>query len=102
MEGYLDVGSVAGGMHVNQTGDPKKGARTVYEVVLGTGMGVGLEEELGVLLGRNCLGMFGTKVEMMRKTLGGKWRRLRGVRTSRSNRMGFAQDVPGSSSYSSF
>ncbi|RSL46523.1 hypothetical protein CEP54_013808 [Fusarium duplospermum] len=68
MEGYPDMGSILKGMHGNQPGDPRKGVERIYEVVTGTGMAVGLEDQLRVPLGSDCHGMLQAKIQMLSET----------------------------------
>ncbi|KAM6529538.1 hypothetical protein FALCPG4_007667 [Fusarium falciforme] len=67
-EGYLDIGNILKGMHGNQPGDPQKGVERIYEVVTGTGMAVGLEDQLRVPLGSDCHGMLQAKIQKLSET----------------------------------
>ncbi|KAH6894355.1 hypothetical protein B0T10DRAFT_589896 [Thelonectria olida] len=67
-DGYIDIGGILGGMHGAQPGDPEKGVLRIYEVVTGTGMGAGLEDQLRVPLGSDCFGMLATKIRQLTDT----------------------------------
>ncbi|RSL49204.1 hypothetical protein CEP53_009245 [Fusarium sp. AF-6] len=67
-EGYLDIGNMLKGMHGNQPGDPQKGVERIYEVVTGTGMAVGLEDQLRFPLGSDCHGMLQAKIQKLSET----------------------------------
>ncbi|KAL2678575.1 hypothetical protein Neosp_009323 [[Neocosmospora] mangrovei] len=67
-EGYLDIGGLLKGMHGNQPGDPQKGVERIYEVATGTGMAVGLEDQLRVPLGSDCHGMLQAKIQKLSET----------------------------------
>ena len=62
-EGYIDIGSVMQSVHVSQQGDPEEGAQRIYEVVTGTGIGKGMEQELRVPLGLDAMSMVQMKTE---------------------------------------
>lgn len=68
-DGYLDVGGMLGGLHGKQPGDPDKGVQRIYDVVTGTGLGVGMEAELRLPLGSDCYGMMQTKVQRLTETM---------------------------------
>ncbi|RYP07682.1 hypothetical protein DL765_009047 [Monosporascus sp. GIB2] len=67
-EGYIDMQAILKGMHGSQPGDPEKGVQRIFEVVTGTGMGAGLEEELRVPLGSDCFRMLGSKIQSLSTT----------------------------------
>lgn len=67
-EGYLDMGTILKGIHGNQPGDPQKGVERIYEVVVGTGMAAGLEEQLRIPLGSDCHGMLQAKIQQLSET----------------------------------
>ncbi|RTE76312.1 hypothetical protein BHE90_009220 [Fusarium euwallaceae] len=67
-EGYLDIGNMLKGMHGNQPGDPQKGVKRIYEVVTGTGMAIGLEDQLRFPLGSDCHGMLQAKIQKLSET----------------------------------
>ncbi|RYP85986.1 hypothetical protein DL769_000849 [Monosporascus sp. CRB-8-3] len=67
-EGYQDMGAMLRGLHGNQPGDPAKGVLRIFEVVTGSGMGVGLENELRIPLGPDAFGMLETKMAMFNET----------------------------------
>ncbi|RSM08369.1 hypothetical protein CDV31_008181 [Fusarium ambrosium] len=67
-EGYLDIGNMLKGMHGNQPGDPQKGVERIYEVVTGTGMAIGLEDQLRFPLGSDCHGMLQAKIQKLSET----------------------------------
>jgi NAD(P)-dependent dehydrogenase (short-subunit alcohol dehydrogenase family) len=68
-DGYLDIGSILGGMHGKQPGDPDKGVQRIFEIVTGTGLGAGKEWELRVPLGTDSLAMCQAKVDSLNKSL---------------------------------
>jgi NAD(P)-dependent dehydrogenase (short-subunit alcohol dehydrogenase family) len=68
IEGYLDIDSILSGMHEKQPGDPEKGALRIFEVVMGTGLAVGMEWELRVPLGTDCFGMLEAKLQSLNAT----------------------------------
>ena len=55
-------------MHKKQYGGPVKGVQRIYEVVTGTGMGVGLEGELRILLGHDAVPVVEPKIHMLQGT----------------------------------
>jgi NAD(P)-dependent dehydrogenase (short-subunit alcohol dehydrogenase family) len=56
-------------MHGRQYGDPIKGVERIFEVVTGTGMGVGLESELRILLGHDAIPVIENKINSLKQTL---------------------------------
>ena len=69
IKGYLDIGGILGGMHEKQPGDPEKGVQRIFEVVMGTDTGKGMEWDLRVPLGSDCFGTFEAKVKSLSATL---------------------------------
>ncbi|EON99414.1 putative short chain oxidoreductase protein [Phaeoacremonium minimum UCRPA7] len=67
-EGYLDNGSIMGGLHQSQPGDPKKAVQRMFEMVTGTGMGQGKEWDLRVPLGSDVYGMRDQKIKSLTET----------------------------------
>lgn len=69
IEGYLNMGGILGSMHGMQSGTREKGVQRIFEVVMGTDMGEGMEWDLRVPLGLDCFGMFEAKAKSLRATL---------------------------------
>ncbi len=61
-DGYMDIAGLMAGMHGKQPGDPEKGVLRLYEIVTGTGMGEGLQDELRIPLGSDAYGMLQSKI----------------------------------------
>ncbi|CAM1503486.1 Fc.00g010770.m01.CDS01 [Cosmosporella sp. VM-42] len=68
-EGYFDVGGILGALHGKQPGNPSVGIQRIYEVVTSSGMGVGLESQLRIPLGSDCIGMFQEKANSLEETI---------------------------------
>jgi NAD(P)-dependent dehydrogenase (short-subunit alcohol dehydrogenase family) len=66
--GYKDMKGAIAGLDGSQPGDPTKAAERVFEFVTGTGMGKGMEDELRLVLGSDCLGMLNTRIEQYSHT----------------------------------
>uniref|UniRef100_A0A8H7TT05 Uncharacterized protein n=1 Tax=Bionectria ochroleuca TaxID=29856 RepID=A0A8H7TT05_BIOOC len=56
-EGYVDIGSAMGAIHGSQPGNPQLGVERIYELVTGTGMAAGLQDQLRMPMGSDCYGM---------------------------------------------
>ncbi len=67
-EGYLDIAGIMKGMHGNQPGDPTKGVQRLFELVTGTGLCAGLQNDLRVPLGSDAHGMLEMKIESFKTT----------------------------------
>ncbi|KAH8894273.1 NAD(P)-binding protein [Thozetella sp. PMI_491] len=65
---YMDVQTVLSGVHGNQPGDPQKAAECIHDLVMGVGLAKGLEEELRIPLGSDCVGMMGMKAKALEQT----------------------------------
>ncbi|CAG9953334.1 unnamed protein product [Clonostachys rosea f. rosea IK726] len=68
-EGYVDIGSAMGAIHGSQPGNPQLGVERIYELVTGTGMAAGLQDQLRMPMGSDCYGMLKKKVAMLSETL---------------------------------
>ncbi|CAG9993111.1 unnamed protein product [Clonostachys byssicola] len=68
-EGYFDIGGAMGGIHGSQPGNPQLGVERIYELVTGTGMAAGLQDQLRMPMGSDCYGMLKKKVAMLSETL---------------------------------
>ncbi|KAK4232993.1 hypothetical protein C8A03DRAFT_39328 [Achaetomium macrosporum] len=67
-EGYVDMRGILAGMHGSQPGNPELGVQRIFEVVTGTGLGAGLEDQLRIPLGSDCFGMLKTKIGLLSQT----------------------------------
>ncbi|CAH0023723.1 unnamed protein product [Clonostachys rhizophaga] len=68
-EGYVDIGSAMGAIHGSQPGNPQLGVERIYELVTGTGMAAGLQDQLRMPMGSDCYGMLKKKVAMLSDTV---------------------------------
>ncbi|KAK7427733.1 hypothetical protein QQZ08_005671 [Neonectria magnoliae] len=68
-QGYLDIGGILGGMHGKQPGNPEKGVQRIFEVVMGTGIGANLKDQLRIPLGSDCFGMLQAKIQALTETM---------------------------------
>ncbi|CAH0053794.1 unnamed protein product [Clonostachys solani] len=68
-EGYFDIGGAMGGIHGSQPGNPQLGIERIYELVTGTGMAAGLQDQLRMPMGSDCYGMLKQKVAKLSETL---------------------------------
>ncbi|UKZ76907.1 putative secondary metabolism biosynthetic enzyme [Trichoderma virens FT-333] len=68
LEGYADLEGMLSGMHGKQPGNAELGIQRLYEVVTGTGMAVGLEDQLRFPLGSDCYSMLEAKIKMLNET----------------------------------
>lgn len=68
-EGYVDIGSAMGAIHGSQPGNPQLGVERIYELVTGTGMAAGLQDQLRMPMGSDCYGMLKKKVAMLSETI---------------------------------
>ena len=69
-DGYLDIAGLMAGMHGKQPGDPEKGVLRLFEIVTGTGMGAGMQNEVRVPLGSDAYSMLESKIESFTTTAG--------------------------------
>jgi NAD(P)-dependent dehydrogenase (short-subunit alcohol dehydrogenase family) len=67
-EGYVDMGGLLAGMRGHEPGNPELAVQRIFEVVTGTGLGIGLEDQLRIPLGSDCFGMLKTKIGLLRQT----------------------------------
>ncbi|KAK7219713.1 hypothetical protein V2G26_007716 [Clonostachys chloroleuca] len=68
-EGYVDIGSAMGAIHGSQPGNPQLGVERIYELVTGTGMAAGLQDQLRMPMGSDCYGMLKKKVAMLSESI---------------------------------
>jgi NAD(P)-dependent dehydrogenase (short-subunit alcohol dehydrogenase family) len=68
IEGYANLEEMLSGMHGKQPGNAEVGIQRLYEVVTGTGMAAGLEDQLRFPLGSDCYSMLETKLKMLNET----------------------------------
>jgi NAD(P)-dependent dehydrogenase (short-subunit alcohol dehydrogenase family) len=69
INGYI-AGKEIAKMNGAQYGDPIKGSQRIIEVVTGTGMGLGLEWEMRVLLGQDAIQVAESKIRSLQQTVG--------------------------------
>lgn len=68
IEGYADLEDMLSGMYGKQPGNAELGIERLYEIVTGTGMATGLEDQLRFPLGSDCYSMLETKLKMLTET----------------------------------
>ncbi|PON24957.1 hypothetical protein TGAM01_v206038 [Trichoderma gamsii] len=68
LEGYVNMEEILGGLHGKQPGNAELGIQRVYEIVTGTGLAAGLEDQLRFPLGSDCHAMLETKLKMLNET----------------------------------
>ncbi|RFU81910.1 hypothetical protein TARUN_290 [Trichoderma arundinaceum] len=68
IEGYVNLEEMLSSMHGKQPGNAELGIQRLYEIVTGTGMATGLEDQLRFPLGSDCHSMLETKLKMLNET----------------------------------
>ncbi|KAH8884364.1 NAD(P)-binding protein [Thozetella sp. PMI_491] len=62
LDGYINITGMLAGFHGKQPGNPAKGVERILELVTGTGMAKGMQDELRVPLGSDSYGMLQSKI----------------------------------------
>jgi NAD(P)-dependent dehydrogenase (short-subunit alcohol dehydrogenase family) len=68
LEGYVNLEEMLVGLHGKQPGNADLGIQRIYEIVTGTGLATGLEDQLRFPLGSDCYEMLETKIKMLNET----------------------------------
>lgn len=68
-EGYADLAEALAAVSGNQAGDPQLGVERMYEAITSTGMAAGLEDQLRLVLGSDCLAMMKAKIQSYQETV---------------------------------
>ncbi|KAL7930243.1 NAD(P)-binding protein [Trichoderma chlorosporum] len=68
LDGYANLEDALSGLHGKQPGNADVGIQRLYEVVTGTGMALGLEDQLRFPLGSDCYTMLEAKIKMLNET----------------------------------